>query len=345
VHIPRSPGESATRAARGREETSLHPDLRSLIIADADAALASSKALRPPSSHIDVCLGELPVCHEQPEAKDGLGEDIEDGVCDNLGINTRATGTIGNTPDDGINGPENQGESSQGSKELLDAVALGHGRPTSMQGNVPDDKDVGNARNSIPSPLLHGVLFAKGCEQATEDHDEISHNGHQGVCAINTREEAEIQQQERRGDAPVDVSRPEDLAAHLVVRVGNVLVMVAHRRAVVGAGLARRHSEVGDSSREGDDGGDDMVETLGHGNIPGQEGEEARGEDHDDEDDPEGSEAVVASTLVVGRGGNDGRDRLHAMPSVGNGRCEILKHFDVLFSVMFQAVNRNGKDN
>jgi hypothetical protein len=28
---------------------------------------------------------------------------------------------------------------------------------------------------------------------------------------------------------------------------------------------------------------------------------------------------------------NDGRDRLHAMPSVGNGRCEILKHFDVLF--------------
>jgi hypothetical protein len=29
-----------------------------------------------------------------------------------------------------------------------------------------------------------------------------------------------------------------------------------------------------------------VVEALGHGNVPGQEGEEARGYQHDDKNDP-----------------------------------------------------------
>ncbi len=36
---------------------------------------------------------------EKPEAKDGLGKNIEDSVCDNLGIDISNAGSIGNAPD------------------------------------------------------------------------------------------------------------------------------------------------------------------------------------------------------------------------------------------------------
>lgn len=36
---------------------------------------------------------------QEPEAEDGLGEDVEDGVGDDLGVDTNVAGAIGNTPD------------------------------------------------------------------------------------------------------------------------------------------------------------------------------------------------------------------------------------------------------
>lgn len=36
---------------------------------------------------------------QEPEAKDGLGEDVKDGISDNFGIDTDNTGTISDTPD------------------------------------------------------------------------------------------------------------------------------------------------------------------------------------------------------------------------------------------------------
>ena len=36
---------------------------------------------------------------EEPEAKDGLGEDIENSVGNDLTINTNFAGSVGNTPD------------------------------------------------------------------------------------------------------------------------------------------------------------------------------------------------------------------------------------------------------
>jgi len=39
------------------------------------------------------------VSEQEPEAKDGLGENVKDGVCDDLGIDANVARTIGNTPD------------------------------------------------------------------------------------------------------------------------------------------------------------------------------------------------------------------------------------------------------
>ncbi len=39
------------------------------------------------------------VGEEKPETKDGLGEDIKNGVGDNLGIDTNVSGPVSDTPD------------------------------------------------------------------------------------------------------------------------------------------------------------------------------------------------------------------------------------------------------
>ena len=62
------------------------------------------------------------VCEEKPEAEDWLGQDVKNGVGDDLGINVDVAGSIGNTPDTGIvsmirvttNGPLTQGRRSIG---------------------------------------------------------------------------------------------------------------------------------------------------------------------------------------------------------------------------------------
>jgi hypothetical protein len=304
--------------------------LSTVVLTNADGTL-TAETVSPEAVELNIALAHVGVGNKEPGTEDSLGKDIEDSVGNDLSINASLAGTVGNTPDNGVGSPEDGSVGSDGDEESAELVTLGAGVGATVKAKVPEDEDEGNAGNCVPAPLLGSVLSAESSKQTSKNHDQVGNDHHDHVSSRHASKETEIEEQERGGDAPVDVSRPEDLAAHLVVRVGDVLVMVAHRRAVVGAGLARRHSEVGDSSREGDHGGDDVVETLGHGDIPGQEGEESRGEDHDDEDDPEGSEAIVASTLVVGRGGNDGRNRLHAMTSVDNGRCEILKHLDVLF--------------
>lgn len=45
--------------------------------------------------------GHAVVSKEQPEAKDWLGKNVEDGVGDDLGIESNNTGTIGNSPNAG----------------------------------------------------------------------------------------------------------------------------------------------------------------------------------------------------------------------------------------------------
>ena len=39
------------------------------------------------------------VRHQQPEAEDGLGQNIEDGISDNLAVNRDVSGTVTDGPD------------------------------------------------------------------------------------------------------------------------------------------------------------------------------------------------------------------------------------------------------
>lgn len=152
-----------------------------------------------------------------------------------------------------------------------------------MHGDVPDDKDVRDARNGIPAPLLRGVLLTVGGEQTGEDHDNIGADGHQSVGAVNASQQAKVEEQERRRDGPVNVTSEVNLTADLV---GGVAVVVADLDAVQVDTLPIGHAEIGHGSGDGDHGRDVVVQTLPNGDIPRQQGEEARAHHHDHEHNP-----------------------------------------------------------
>ena len=65
---------------------------------------------------------------------------------------------------------------------------------------MPDDNQVGDTGNSVPAPLLRSAFLAESSEKTSEDHDEISTNGKQNVAAVETGQEAEVEQKQWGGE-------------------------------------------------------------------------------------------------------------------------------------------------
>lgn len=70
---------------------------RLVLLANADSTL-SSEAMRPVAAKVDVGLGHGTMAKQQPEAKDGLRQEVENGVDHDLGINARLARTISHSP-------------------------------------------------------------------------------------------------------------------------------------------------------------------------------------------------------------------------------------------------------
>lgn len=162
----------------------------------------------------------------------------------------------------GVGSPEDQCVRSNGNEEGAELLALDPGIGTAVENKVPDNKDVSNAGNRVPAPLLGGTLGAVGGEETSQDHDEVSDNGHEDVGTRHAGQETEVEQQERRGDGPINVASVVDLAVDRLVRVGDMVVLGADDDLVERDAVASGHGEVGESSRERDDGRDDVIQTL-----------------------------------------------------------------------------------
>lgn len=74
--------------------------LSTVIVTKAESAL-TVEAVGPEATEINIGLTELGVGDDQPSTEDGLSKNIEDGVSNNLAINTNAAGTISEAPDAG----------------------------------------------------------------------------------------------------------------------------------------------------------------------------------------------------------------------------------------------------
>ena len=177
---------------------------------------------------------------EKPEAEDGLGEDIENGIGDDLRINTDDTSTISNTPDAAkmlastkherkkcnvhwVDSPEDQSETSNGSEESLGLAVLVGSCGTAVEGELVDNDQVGNAGNGVPSPLS-SICVTEGSEETGEDHDHIGNNGHEDAGTVEAGKQGKIEEQEWCGHGPVDISSPVYLTVDGLICVWDMLV-------------------------------------------------------------------------------------------------------------------------
>lgn len=161
-----------------------------------------------------------------------------------------------------VGGPQKKGVSRDGSKELANAAALAESTGTAVDDQVPDDNKVGNASNGVPSPLLCSSR-AVGSEKAGDDHDQVSNDGHEHSATVHSGEEHEIEEQKRGGNSPINVASPVHLAVDIVVSWWDaLLVMLGDRVVLPGDTGLGCHTEVGDCSGDGNQGGDDVVETT-----------------------------------------------------------------------------------
>ena len=112
-----------------------------------------------------------------------------------------------------------------------------------MNSELVDDDKVGNASHGVISPLC-ALVGTEGSEQAGEDHDEISDNGHEDVGTTETSEESKIHEQKWGGDTPIDISSPVDLAVDIDGGVGYVLVGFGNGVVGVRDTITHGHSKV-----------------------------------------------------------------------------------------------------
>lgn len=70
----------------------------SAVILEADSTL-TAKTVGPEATELNVGLGHVGVGEEKPQTEDGLGEDVKDGVGNNLGVNRELARAIGDAPD------------------------------------------------------------------------------------------------------------------------------------------------------------------------------------------------------------------------------------------------------
>jgi len=69
-----------------------------VILTNTDSTLAAD-TVGPEATKLDLSLGHALVGEEQPGTEDGLGEQVKDGVGNDLLVNGHLAGAIGDTPD------------------------------------------------------------------------------------------------------------------------------------------------------------------------------------------------------------------------------------------------------
>lgn len=161
-----------------------------------------------------------------------------------------------------VRSPKEERVSRDGNEELANAAALTESACTTVDNQVPDDDKVGNASNSVPSPLLCSSC-AVGSEQTSDDHDQVSNNSHEHCATVHACKEHKVDEKKRSGNRPIDVTGPVNLAVDIVVGWWDALLVVLGDRVVLpgDTGLGC-HTKVGNCSCDGNQGSDDVVETA-----------------------------------------------------------------------------------
>jgi len=95
---------------------------------------------------------------EENESESELGGNVKNTVSDDLGVDRDDVGSLGQSPNNGVSGPEDKGHRVKKPEETpsLSTPVLGSSSTTNDE-NVPDGKE-GDTRDSVPSPLVPFTL-------------------------------------------------------------------------------------------------------------------------------------------------------------------------------------------
>ena len=150
--------------------------LSTLIIIDADRTLAV-KAVSPETLNRSRILS---MSDQEPEAKDRLSQDVENGIGDDLSVNRPFASSVSNTPDNWVESPENESEAANGGEESGCRGVLSHDCATARDDELVDDDKVRDACDGVVSPFLTVTVTERG-EKSEENHDHVCDDGDEDI--------------------------------------------------------------------------------------------------------------------------------------------------------------------
>jgi len=131
--------------------------------------------------------------HNQRDAEHRLGQEIEDAVEDSFGVGGNEIRSLGDTPGDGVDQPD---EECQDTAEHVGAVnvrAEELGALATYAGEVPEDVEHGGGAEGPPAPLP--AAGSKSSNEAGDDHGPVHEDGPDDGGPGYTSCEQEIEQQ------------------------------------------------------------------------------------------------------------------------------------------------------
>ena len=152
-----------------------------------------------------------------------------------------------------VHGPEDQGESADGSEKGACLGIVVHGDSTAVNGELIDNDEVGNTSKGIVSPF-RALCFNESSEESGQNHDEVSNDGNEDIGTTQASKEAEIHEQKRGGKTPIDIAGPVDLTVDGLGGVGYMIVLFLESDFIDANTITACHGEVGNGGKSSDEG-------------------------------------------------------------------------------------------
>jgi len=141
-------------------------------------------------------------------------------------------------------------------------LVLVHGSTSAVVHDLVNNDKVGNASPNVPSPLL-AVVLSVSSKETGQDHDDIGYDCNKNIGTAETSQKAEIEQEKRGCNAPVNISCPVDLSVCDLFRVWETVLVADSLLAPVEVDtIASGHGKVGEEGEGGDECSQDMEETF-----------------------------------------------------------------------------------
>ena len=131
----------------------------------------------------------------------------------------------------------------------------------SVDSELINNDKVSNNSNGVVSPFgIH--VIGQGSEETVQDHNEVSNDGNSDVGTAQASKQSKIQKQERGSNAPVNVTSPVNFTVDGLKGIWDVLLRFFDSDFIVVDAIANSHGEIGNSSKSGDEGSQDMKQAF-----------------------------------------------------------------------------------